>query len=41
MREDFSVRFLYSTVAGRIMLKLLTKPVVSKMGGLFLDSPFS
>lgn len=41
MREDFSVRFLYSTVAGRIMLKLLTKPVVSKMGGLFLDLPFS
>ncbi len=41
MREDFSVRFLYSTVAGRALLKLLTKPVVSKMGGAFLESPFS
>ena len=41
MREDFSVRFLYSTVAGRVLLKLLTKPVVSKIGGKFLDSPFS
>lgn len=41
MREDFSVRFLYSTAAGRIMLKLLTKPVASKIGGFFLDSPLS
>nr|WP_315103625.1 phosphatidylserine decarboxylase [uncultured Catonella sp.] len=41
MREDFSVRFLYSTVAGRALLKLFTKPVVSKIGGAFLDSPFS
>lgn len=41
MREDFSVRFLYRTTAGRIMLKLLTKPVVSKIGGLFLASPLS
>ena len=41
MREDFSVKFLYSTVAGRLLLKLLTKPVVSKVGGLFLDSPLS
>lgn len=41
MREDFSVRFLYSTVAGRALLKLFTRPVVSKIGGAFLDSPFS
>lgn len=41
MREDFSVRFLYSTVAGRLLLKLFTKPVVSKVGGKLLDSPMS
>lgn len=41
MREDFSVRFLYSTVTGRALLKLFTRPVVSKIGGAFLDSPFS
>lgn len=41
MRENFSVRFLYGTVAGRLLLKLFTKPVVSKVGGKFLDSPMS
>ena len=41
MREDFSVRFLYGTVAGRFLLKLLTKPIVSKIGGTFLESPLS
>ena len=41
MREDYSVRFLYSTVAGRALLKLLTKPVVSDIGGKFLDLPLS
>ena len=41
MREDYSVRFLYSTVAGRALLKLLTKPSVSYIGGKFLDSPLS
>ena len=41
MKEDFSVKFLYSTVAGRTLLKLLTKPVISKIGGYFLDSPIS
>ena len=39
MKEDFSVKFLYGTVAGRTLLKLLTKPVISKIGGYFLDSP--
>ena len=41
MREDYSVRFLYSTVAGRALLKLLTKPSVSYIGGKFLDSPLT
>lgn len=41
MREAFSVRFLYGTLAGRFLLKLLTKPIVSKIGGAFLDSPVS
>lgn len=39
MREDYSVRFLYGTAAGRALLKLLTRPVVSDIGGKFLDSP--
>ena len=41
MKEDFSVKFLYGTVAGRTLLKLLTKPVISKIGGYFLDSQIS
>ncbi|MGP1612637.1 MAG: phosphatidylserine decarboxylase [Catonella sp.] len=41
MREDFSVRFLYNTKAGRMLLKLLTKPIISKLGGAILDSAFS
>ena len=41
MKENFSVRFLYNTVAGRALLKLITRPVVSKIGGIFLDSSFS
>lgn len=35
------LRLLYDTKIGRVVLKVLTKPVISKMVGLFLDSPFS
>jgi len=40
-RETGSVRFLYNTALGRFLLKLLTRPFVSKIGGAFLDSCLS
>lgn len=36
-----SLEFLYRTVPGRICLKFLTLPVVSRIAGAFLDSPLS
>lgn len=42
--ENFQDRFLkllYSTFTGRLKLKILTRPWVSKIGGAFLSSPFS
>lgn len=36
-----SLRFLYRTVPGRVMLKLLSSRRLSKMCGEFLDSPLS
>lgn len=33
--------FLYDTVPGRFLLKILTAPVISKLCGAFLDSRFS
>ncbi len=36
-----SLRFLYDTAAGRMILKLLTAPFVSKAAGAFLDTRFS
>lgn len=42
--ENFQDRFLklmYSTFTGRLKLKILTKPWLSKLGGAFLSSPFS
>jgi phosphatidylserine decarboxylase len=35
------LRFLYRTVPGRLLLKLLTRPGLSKACGAFLDSPLS
>lgn len=35
------LRFLYNTHIGRVILKVLTLPVISRAVGLFLDSPFS
>ena len=37
---DFTY-FLYNTISGRTMLKVLTAPVVSKVCGAFCDSPLS
>jgi len=36
-----SIRFLYSTVPGRILLLILIRTTVSKLAGLFLRSPAS
>lgn len=36
-----SLNFLYKTIPGRIILKLLSSRAVSKACGAFLDSPFS
>ena len=33
--------FLYGTVFGRIILKILTHPLISKLCGVFLDCPAS
>lgn len=38
MKETRSVRFLYHTAFGRFILKLLTRPFVSRIAGFFLDS---
>lgn len=32
---------LYCTVGGRFILKFLTAPIISKAGGIFMDSPLS
>ena len=36
-----SLEFLYHTAPGRMVLKVLTKPGISKVCGRFLDSPLS
>lgn len=38
MKESASVRFLYGTVPGRFMLKLLTRPFISNLSGAFMSS---
>ena len=39
--QDRLLNFMYTTMAGRASLKILTRPWVSKLGGAFLSSPFS
>jgi len=39
--DTAAVRFLYNTVPGRILLKLITKTTVSKLAGSILGSPAS
>ncbi len=39
--QDRILEGLYGTVAGRMLLKPLTLPVVSKMAGMFLSTPLS
>ncbi len=38
MKDSVSLRFLYKTVPGRMLLKLLVQPWVSKAAGCFLSS---
>ena len=40
-KESFTVRFLYKTMSGRMFLKVLTRPFVSRAAGRFLDSRLS
>lgn len=36
-----AVGFLYSSIGGRMILKVLTKSFISKLGGLYMNSPLS
>jgi len=40
-KQERTLKFLYKTVSGRVVLKLLTRPVVSKVTGKVLDSRIS
>ena len=35
------LKFLYNTVPGRVVLKLLTSPTISKIGGAYMNSGIS
>ncbi len=41
MKESLSLRFLYHTVPGRCVLRVLISPGISKVAGSFLNSRFS
>ena len=41
MKENLSLRFLYRTVPGRVILKILTLPPISRAVGRLLDSRIS
>lgn len=40
-KQEKTLRFLYKTMSGRVVLKLLTRPVVSKVTGRVLNSRIS
>lgn len=40
-KEDKTTLFLYNTILGRLLLKILTLRIISKIGGLFLSSSLS
>ena len=40
-KDSLSTRFLYHTLPGRLILKLITRPWLSKAAGAFLSSPLS
>lgn len=39
--QDNALDFLYHTVSGRLLLKILTAPIISQITGIFMDSPLS
>ena len=41
MKDGIIIKFLYDTILGRIILKLIINPGVSKVSARFLSSPFS
>jgi len=41
VRESGALRFLYHTVPGRVLLKLLSGRAVSRLSALYMDSPLS
>ena len=40
-KESKALKFLYHTIPGRMVLKLLTSPVISRIGGNYMDSAIS
>ncbi len=40
-KQNALLRRLYGSIAGRMLLKVLTLPVISKAAGAFMDSPLS
>ena len=40
-KESKALRFLYHTIPGRVLLKLVTSPIISKIGGAYMNSSFS
>jgi len=36
-KENLSISFLYNTLPGRVLLRLLTRPLISKFLGFFMD----
>lgn len=40
-KESKALRFLYHTVPGRVLLKVVTSPIISKIGGAYMNSKIS
>ena len=40
-KESKILRFLYNTVPGRVLLKVVTSPIISKIGGAYMNRNFS
>ena len=41
MSDSLGLRFLYRTIPGRVILKMLVNEKVSVLGGIFMNSGFS
>ena len=39
--QDIFLEKLYGSLAGRCLLKVLTQPVITELGGAFMNSPLS